>query len=150
MTIKSLHRTGILYVASIAKLLPAGQTWPIGKRDFATTAKELSKKDNQFAQQFWVTTNIAGNVAPEYDDILSLMHMAGLIAYDESSGYNRFYVRISASGAERLIRREAFTPEELTEAVEFAQAMWKEAKEYGELLPVGVKSQPTGDAGSPP
>lgn len=140
MKIKDTHRTGILYIASIAKLLPTGRTWPIANREFAVTAKALAEKGNQFASQFWVTTNVAGSHAPEYNDLLSLMHMAGLISYDESSGYNRFYVRITPRGARALIRREAILPEESSEALEFAQEHWKNALETDDLLSPGVES----------
>jgi len=133
-------RAGTILVISWAKLIPKGETWPIAGRDFAAAARQLAPA-NGFAGLFWVTENVAGLVAPDYDLILSKMQTATLIAY-ESPEFRRFRVNVTSPYAiNHLSRRVDATAIELREAAELAILHWKIANEAGELNLAGVQVQ---------
>jgi hypothetical protein len=117
-------RIGMLMMAAISLL--GHETWPDKSRDFAATAKRLAQEGNTFASKFWVTENAAGYHAPDYREILSLMHSATIIEYG-SQRTDTFRVLISSRGARHLLRRMDASEAEIADAKTFLLAHWEEA-----------------------
>lgn len=112
----NLRRLRVLLCAMVA--LKPQERWPTDNRDFAVAVDCMIAKDNPFAKELQVLTNVAGRHCPDFAEMLAFGRTAGLIV--------RRFDWMCVNSSMRMLHEMAqeFSEEELEHAGALALEFW--------------------------
>jgi hypothetical protein len=115
MTDSELLGIGELLIATMTIGPRSKRPWPTDNRPFAFAIDARKEEGSKIASKFYIADGPCGRWSPQFRDMLSLLHAAGLIEYGSQS-CNWFMLRVGARFAGHEFAKH--TPEERKDAEE--------------------------------